>query len=354
MSNIGQRLEQARKAARLTLRSLGELVGMSHTAIQKFEIGTLVPSSDILLKLAKALNVRVDFLLRPIKISLGTIKFRKRSNLSRKSEEAIKFEVIHQIERRLELENLYPTPPTISFHMPKELPKKITQFEDVESFAEAFREYWKLGIAPIHDLIDIFENYGVRVFEVNCHEESFDGLITAIDEQPMIVISSQWPGDRQRFDLVHELGHHVFENKLSPNLDEERVCHRFAGALLFPRAAAFQQLGKTRRFVEWQELILLKEQYQISIAAICYRMKDLGIIDEVYFKWLMMQLKQKGWHRQEPCKIPPEKAHSFKRMVFHALGEEFIGESKAAELLCCSIEKLKALRLGEEKLCRPC
>jgi Zn-dependent peptidase ImmA (M78 family)/DNA-binding XRE family transcriptional regulator len=354
MSNIGQRLKQARKAARLTLRSLGELVGLSHTAVQKFEIGGLVPSSDILLKFAKALNVRVDFFLRPIKVSLGTIKFRKRSNLSKKSEEAIKFEVIHQIERRLELENLYPAPPTIPFHIPAEFPKKIDQFEDIESFAEQFREYWKLGIAPIHDLIDTFENYGVWVFEVDYQENSFDGLVAVIDGQPMIVISSLWPGDRQRFDLAHELGHYVFENRLSPDLKEEQACNRFAGAFLFPRAAAFQQLGKKRSFVEWQELMLLKEQYQISIAAICYRMKDLGIIEEGYFKRLMMELKQRGWHRQEPgIKIPPEKAHGFKRMVFHALGEEYIGESKAAELLCCSIENLKALRLGEEKLC-PC
>ncbi|MEN9654746.1 MAG: hypothetical protein RL235_858, partial [Chlamydiota bacterium] len=40
----------------------------------------------------------------------------------------------------------------------------------------------------------------------------------------------------------------------------------------------------------------------------------------------------------------PEKAHIFSQMLFHALGEEYIGETKAAELLSCSLSKLKALR----------
>jgi len=40
---IGQRIHQARKAAGLTLAGLGEQIGLSHTAIQKFEHGKLTP-----------------------------------------------------------------------------------------------------------------------------------------------------------------------------------------------------------------------------------------------------------------------------------------------------------------------
>ncbi len=73
------------------------------------KMGVVYPSSDMLIKLAKALNVRVDFFFRPIKVSLEHVKFRKRKRLNGKSEQAIKFDVISQIERRLELENLYPS-----------------------------------------------------------------------------------------------------------------------------------------------------------------------------------------------------------------------------------------------------
>ena len=134
MSNLGIRLQQARKAAGLSLRALGDLIDLSHAAIKKYEDGEVYPSSDILLKLAKALEVRVDFFLRPIKVSLENVKFRKRQKLSGKAEEAIKFAVIDQIERRLELENLYPSSPISLFKLPPHSPQKINDFDDIELY----------------------------------------------------------------------------------------------------------------------------------------------------------------------------------------------------------------------------
>lgn len=345
MNNLCIRLKQARKIAGFSLRALADLVSLSHAAIKKYEDGDVYPSSDVLLKLAKVLNVRVDFFFRPIKVTLENVKFRKRKKLPSKSEEAIKFEVISQIERRLELENLYPSSPVPNFKFPSDFPQKIHRMEELELIAEQLRNYWKLGSAPIHDLIDSFESQGVRVFIVDTDEEHFDGLSTLINDQPIIVISAKWPGDRQRFNLAHELAHYILINRLSNQLDEEQACNRFAGAFLFPREAVFQIVGKQRHAIEWQELILLKEQFQISMEAICYRLKDLEVIQEFYFKSLMIRYKQKGWHRKEPgAEIPSEKAHTFNQMLFHALGEKYIGESKAAELLSCSLSKLRALR----------
>lgn len=345
MSTLGIRIQQARKAAGLSLRSLADLVDLSHAAIKKYEDGIVYPSSDVLIKLAKNLKVRVNFFFRPIKVSLENVKFRKRKKMNGKIEESIKFEVIDQIERRLELENLYPTSPVLTFEFPAEFPQKIRSFEEIESIAEKLRDHWKLGLAPIHDLIDAFESHGIRVFIIDTNEKHFDGLSTVIHDQPILVISSKWPGDRQRFNLAHELAHYIFINRLSSNLDEERACNRFAGAFLFPRDAVFQTVRKERRAIEWQELLLLKEQFQLSMGAICYRLKDLKIIQDPYYKSLIIRFRQKGWHRKEPgLEIPPEKAHTFNQMLFHALGEEYIGESKAAELLSCSLTQLKALR----------
>lgn len=345
MNNLGIRLQQARKAAGLSLRALADLLHLSHAAIKKYEDGQVYPSSDMLIRLAKALQVRVDCFFRPVKVSLENVKFRKRKKLPAKAEEAIKFKVIEQIERRLELENLYPASPMPLFAIPSDFPQIVNRLEEVESIAEHLRKHWKLGLAPIHDLIDAFESQGIRVFMIDTDEEHFDGLSTIIDHQPIIVISAKWPGDRQRFNLAHELGHYILTSRLSSKVDEEQACNRFAGAFLFPREAVFQAIGKTRRAIEWQELLLLKEQFQLSMGAICYRLKDLGVIQEPYYTSLMIRFRQKGWHRKEPgISIPSEKAYTFNQMLFHALGEEYIGESKAAELLSCSLPQLKALR----------
>ena len=70
-------------------------------------------------------------------------------------------------------------------------------------------------------------------------------------------------------------------------MDEEQACNRFAGAFLFPRAAVFQALGKERRAVEWQELLLLKQQFQLSVGAICHRHKDLENYSRVLLRNLI-------------------------------------------------------------------
>lgn len=345
MNNLGIRIQQARKAASLSLRALADLVDLSHAAIKKYEDGAVYPSSEMLIKLANALNVRIDFFFRPIKVSLENVKFRKRQKLQVKAEEAIKFAVIGQIERRLELENLYPTSPVPTFALPQDLPSKIDSLDELEAVAEKMRSHWKLGSAPIHDLIGTFETHGIRVFVVNTDEEHFDGLSAVIRDQPVIVISSKWPGDRQRFNLAHELAHYVFINRLSSHVDEEQGCNRFAGAFLFPREAVFQVVGKERRAIEWQELLLIKGQFQLSMGAIGHRLRDLDVISESYYKGLVTHFRQKGWHLKEPgLQVPSEKAHTFYQLVFHALGEEYIGEPKAAELLSCSLVQLKALR----------
>ena len=114
MSILSTRLQQARISTGLSLRALANLVQLSHAAIKKYEDGALYPSSDMLLKLAKALNVRVDFFFRPIKVSLENIKFRKRQQLKTKAEEAIKFEVLNKIERPSQLELGHSFPPNSS------------------------------------------------------------------------------------------------------------------------------------------------------------------------------------------------------------------------------------------------
>ena len=165
-----------------------------------------------------------------------------------------------------------------------------------------------------------------------------------INDHPIIVIGSRWPGDRQRFSLAHELAHYIVANRLSSAIDEEQACNRFAGAFLFPKEAVLQVIGTQRHAIEWPELCLIKEEFQISMGAICHRIKDLGIIQDSYYNKLVNSFRRKGWNRTEPGPgIPPEKTHAFDQMLFHALGEGYIGEPKAAELLACSLDHLKGL-----------
>ncbi|NOS97096.1 MAG: ImmA/IrrE family metallo-endopeptidase [Methylotenera sp.] len=347
MFNI--RLNRARKAAGLSLRELGDQVGISHAAIKKYEDGITMPSSDILIGLSRALKVRTEYFFRPEYVTLDGIEYRKRSSLPKKHLDAITHEVIDHIERRIELENLFPQSPTEAFLALNGLPTPISHLDQIEEVAERVRLVWNLGLDPIPDLIDVLETNGIRVFMIEADTNNkFDGLAARVNNMPIVVVGRHWSGDRQRFTMAHELGHLMLEGKLLDDINEEMACNRFAGAFLFPRASALQELGGHRNAIEIKELALLKEEFGLSMAGILYRARDLGVISHAYHKSLSMFFSMKGWRKNEPGRAyPAEKAHIFEQLIFHALAEEFIGESKAAELMNVSLTQFRRVRSME-------
>ncbi|MCX7090423.1 MAG: XRE family transcriptional regulator [Legionellales bacterium] len=345
---LGNRIQRARKAQGFSLRNLADLVALSHAAIKKYEDNLVVPSSDILLKLAKALKVKVEYFFRPERFTLENLQYRKHADMPEKQLEEIKARMLDQIERRVELESLFPSSPIQKFALGE---KKIKSYNDIDNIANQVRKQWHLGLDPLLDLIDIFEEHGIKVFEIDNQEyPGFDGLSASINNMPIIVIGNRWPGDRQRFTLAHELAHLVLYGFMHPDLDEEKCCNRFAGAFLLPKEALISILGQHRNYIEPRELGLLKQEFGISMLSILHRIEDAGIISNALYFKLRKELNEKGWAKSEPGpQYPKEITHIFEQMVFHALAEEYIGESKAAELMNMPLESFRSLRAMENQ-----
>lgn len=256
----------------------------------------------------------------------------------------------------MELEGLFPQTPVEPFALPEGLPTKIQSYDQIEGVANHVRHQWDLGMNPIPVLIDLLEMKGVRVFCIDAREDAkFDGLLAFAAESPVVVVGKYWPGDRQRFTLAHELGHLVLANRLSDGLDSEKACHRFAGAFLFPDYSVKAYLGQKRSSLEVREVQSLKLEFGLSMAAIIRRAFDLGIIKEGYYKHLNIQFGKKGWRKCEPGEpVTSETGKVFCNLVFHALAEEYIGDSKAAELLSLPLDKFRRYRSMEEIDAAPC
>jgi Zn-dependent peptidase ImmA (M78 family)/transcriptional regulator with XRE-family HTH domain len=345
---FGERIARARKTAGLSLRALADRVGVSQTAIAKYEKNQISPDSQMLLKLSQALGVKGGYFFRQQSVTLSKPEYRKKSSLSQKQLDIIEGKILDQIERRLELEALFPVPPVHTFALIEGLPTVVENYTDIEPIAEAVRTQWLLGMNPIPELIDVLETNGIRVFQVEDNGEGkFDGLMANVNEHPVIVISSKWSGDRQRFTMAHELGHLLLNGRLSSALNEEKACHRFAGALLLPEIAIKGELGTYRTKLELKELLLLKQEYGISMSAALRRAYDLGIIKESYYKYLVIEFSQRGWRKNEPYPTDKEESHHFTQLIFHALAEEYIGESKAADLMNMSVIDFYNLRMIE-------
>jgi Zn-dependent peptidase ImmA (M78 family)/DNA-binding XRE family transcriptional regulator len=347
---LGGRIQRARKALGLSLRDLGEQITLSHAAIKKYEDNEVTPSSDILIKLAKALNVRVEYFFRLEHFTLENIHYRKHTDMPDRHLEEITAKILDQIERRVELENLFPTLPVQPFSV-KNLPKKIHHMDEVEKLADQIRDQWSLGFDPIPDLIDMFEERGIKIVEIDNEQyPKIDGLYAEVNRMPVIVIGNHRPGDRQRFTLAHELGHLLLDNRLAPKMDIESCCNRFAGAFLLPKQSLINVFGEHRNFIEPRELSLLKQEFGIGMTCILHRAEETGIISSSLYRQLRAEFNARGWVKKEPGEqYPKERMHIFEQMIFHALAEEYIGESKAAELMNISLESFRSLRAMESQ-----
>ena len=61
---VGQNIKRYRTLKGISLRKFGELVGLSHMAIKKYEQGELMPDGDKLIKFAEVLECKVSDLLK--------------------------------------------------------------------------------------------------------------------------------------------------------------------------------------------------------------------------------------------------------------------------------------------------
>jgi len=278
---IGKRLKLARAAAGLSLRELADRIGnrVSAQQIGKYERDQDVPSSGVLIALSHALSVSVDYVVGDRGTVLDGVEFRKRQIASKKEEAQIEAQALYVIERYLLVEELLGLQ-SAEWDKPREAPYPVHETADAERAARSLREYWNLGIDPIPDLIELLEERGIKVVVVRSHEH-IDGLAAHVRRScgepiPVIVICSGVHGERQRFNLAHELGHMIMDVQGDESL-REKTAHRFAGAFLMPAEALWSNVGRNRSSIGWSELFALKKLFGASVQAITFRCADLGI-----------------------------------------------------------------------------
>lgn len=326
--SIGARIRGARMMAGKSQRELAHAANVSAMAISKYERDMDIPSSSVLLRLADALGVKIEYFFRPATVTLSAPTYRRRVQLPSGEETSILEHVQDWLERYTDIESLLNKTP--DFNLPPG--QYIEKLADIENIALNLREQWHLGFAPIEGLMEICEEQGIKVELIEGHE-AFDALTLWANESiPVIVLRQDMPGDRQRFCLAHELGHLLLEP--AEHIDPEKAAHRFAGAFLAPRPAVELELGLKRRTISLYELHLLKHKYGLSMQAWIYRAKDLAILSEEMAAQMFKQFRQRGWHREEPGDtILSEKPQRFERLVMHALCEGIISQARASELL---------------------
>ncbi len=302
------------------------------------------PTGEVLISLAKALEVKPDFFLRASGIELSAVEFRKKATLSVKQADIIKEKVRDFLERYLEVERLL----NIKHKFANPV-KGLTIEEPIETDSAALKilNAWRLGYDPIPNVIEMLEANGVRVIEMDA-PEAFDGLSTYVGEIPVVVINRNYSIERKRFTALHELGHLVLT--IAEGADKERICHAFAGAMLLPDSSLEKLIGDKRNNIAPGELVSIKEQFGISVQAIMMRAQLKGIIDRNaaarFWKVMSGNKKEDGLGSF----AGREKSYRFEHLVYRLAAEEVVSMSKAANFAGLKLaefrDQLDAVKFG--------
>ncbi|SIT17045.1 helix-turn-helix domain-containing protein [Belliella pelovolcani] len=336
MKYLAERLKSARLMNGLSLQGLADRINnyVTKQALSKYEQGQVVPDSEMIGILAEALQVRPDYFNANTEIEFGQIEFRKLKNYPTKEKSRIVEIAKNELSRYIELEEILGI--ETKFDNPLE-GMKISSQEDIEQAAEKLRDAWGLGRDAISNVTELLEDHHVKVIEIDS-EESFDGFATWVNGKdiPLIVLNKSKLDiklDRKRFTALHELGHLLLDVNGYEEKLKEKYCHAFATAMLIPKETLRNELGGKRNRLSMNEIGAIKQQYGISMQALVYRAKDLGLISDNYLKQFYLVFNQLGYRVNEPVEYEGvEHSNRFSQLLFRALAEEYISISKAASL----------------------
>lgn len=333
------RLRAARKMRAMSMQEVvNELsrhgIQLTRQALNKYELGRSAPSDKTIEVLALALDIPIRFFASSSQIELKNISFRKLESYPAKESERIEELVKSKLERYIQLEKLLGIPP--EFEDPN-IGSGITDLLSVDKAANKLRDTWELGNVPIANTREVLENNHIKVIDVESTVELDGFSATANADYPVVVLNSTKLKEftaRKRWTTLHELGHLLLDLSHLSHKQQERYCHYFAGALLFPRETFKRVIGEKRNNLSLQELASLKQEYGISMQAIVYRAKELEVISQNYYRQFFFMFNQMGYKVNEPVEYHgKESAKRFDQLLFRALSEKVITLEKAAELI---------------------
>lgn len=294
-------LKNIRKMRGLTLDEVSERLNglVTKQAISKYERGLMQPSSVVMDALCKLYQASPDFLLGRKPVVLSDFSFRSKEPVPQKLKQRIISQVQIWIEHYLALENFFDSITT--FKNPVH-GLNIADFDDMENVAIQVRRKWGLGNDTIASVCRMLELVGIKVLELDI-DEDVDGLCGWVNKKiPFIVLKrNNVTVERKRFTALHELAHILFP--CLGNMDykrKERMCHRFASAILLPKEVVDTYVGKVRDNLSVAELSSLRSMYGISVAAIVHRLRDLNVISVDYYNHIFddrikKNLFEEGW-----------------------------------------------------------
>ena len=301
----GGRLTLARKLAGLKKVDLAGLVGKSAASVTSWENNATKPSSATVAQLALALEVEPQFFLpagtREPAVSQPHFRSLRSTTQTAQDQAAAYGRLAGDIGALLEKSVEFPTRNLPSIPVDASAPSA----DGPEKAARAAREFFDLPIGPVSHMIRLVERAGVLVVFSPPQTASIDAFSMEVEGRPIIVLNpTKDDYYRQRFDVAHELGHLIMHADSEPGSRiAEDQANRFASEFLTPTEQVKNDLPRTTTERGWERLAQLKEHWGVSLQALLFRARALGVMSEVTYRNAMMRVSANGWRRAEPGQV---------------------------------------------------
>lgn len=317
------RLKLARQRLGWTLTQLSSESGVSVRSLSNYENNKgQEPSTETVEKLARALMLPASFLTRePVDVlRVEAVSFRKLSRTSAAKRDAVLASATIALDFFSFVEE------TLTLPAP-DLPT-YDKYE-AEQAAQLLRRRWNLGDKPISNMLHLLESKGVRVVGLSHELVEIDAFSFVRDGVPVVVLNTFKSGERQRFDLAHELGHLVLhdEREMTPADSKEREAeaNRFAAAFLMPRSGIAAQ---DMRGASVNRILRARASWRVSAMAMTHRLRDLDLIGDWQYRSTCIALSDAGYRSGEPDGMIPETSLLLRKVLF---GDNKVQVSKAAQ-----------------------
>ena len=320
----GQRLKEALQFRGLRMTELAKQTGISKQSLSLYANGENMPPFENVQKIAKALDFPFEFYMSEAYCTIATDNtyFRSQASASKLVQNAQKIKLEYVAKVYEVLLNYVDFParnlPSIFFRGTENLLEADSDeiLEQIESIAKTVRLHWGMGMGPIDNMQYLLESNGIIVTgfkNVGGKIDAFSQRINVKNHGTVFVIAlavGEKPDVRLRFDMCHELGHILMHNWDDSNetLSKEefnaleKQANMFASALLLPRETFGRDVAPYATNVEYYRT--LRKKWGVSMQAMMYRARQLGLISANQFQYMMRTVSAKGWRMHEPGDTP--------------------------------------------------
>ncbi|PZR88232.1 MAG: XRE family transcriptional regulator [Candidatus Nephthysia bennettiae] len=311
----GDRLRQARLFCGWRKVEVARALGLTPAVVSQYEQGRTRPSAATLAALSLHLGFPPEFFERgrpAVRIDQGQAHFRRLRSTSKLERDrlVVRLELMAELLGRIEE---HVRLPAVS------IPTVVVDPDEGDQAAEAaageVRRAWDLNSGPIDDVVRLLEAKGVVLVRPRFGTGEVDAFSTWAGGRPLIVLASD-KGDaaRSRFDAAHELGHLVMHHDAEPGRQAvERQAQRFAAAFLMPAQAISREFPPR---MSWPAYLELKQRWRVSLQALLYRARGLGVLSPDAYQRAQVQLSARWGRAQEPGELgPPEQPMVIQRAL---------------------------------------